>query len=72
MLFHQDISYPVEPELFGLAYPIPHLLPFHPSSFLPSCFCVVCLEVFGSVKISYGRRGGGGCEAMGCGVVRFM
>ena len=46
----QDASHPVEPELFDSAYPIPRLLPFRPSSFLPSCSCVVCLEVLGSVK----------------------
>ena len=36
MSFRQDASHPVEPELLGPAYPIPRLLPFHPSSFLLS------------------------------------
>ena len=70
MSFRQDASHPVEPELLGLAYPIPRLLPFHPSSFLPSRSSLVRLEALGSVKTSGGR--GGVCEEMDCVVVRFI
>ena len=57
MSFCQDASHPVEPELLGPAYPIPCLLPFYPSSFLPSCSSLVHLEALGSVKTSGGRGG---------------
>ena len=71
MSFRQDASHPVEPELLGPAYPIPRLLPFHPSSFLPSRSSLVRLEALGSVKTS-GGRGGGVREEMDCVVVRFI